>query len=550
MNNFTIQKVILLYIILVVPSHIQSLTSPKVTIIIVIDQLAYDSLQMVTPYLKYGLKKLLLEGVVCTNAHHPHGMPATCTGHTAISTGSYGTEHGIVGNSWYDGEGNLTACDTATTQDAAVFAPDGIYDYGKSPHYIMVDGISDQFMLCSTPTKPHHAYAISLKSRAAIATANRMGIALWFDTQSGMFTSSRAYVQELPVWLKAFNNTYQVSSPGSVYWRALYPDNAEAYRFIDSNNYRYVQGHTSLVNSSIPIGPHLDVTNQYEQFMLTPQANKLVFDCASSCITAHVHKDKPDHLLLWVCVSSLDKVGHQFGPHSKEAIDMLYHLDLQIQHFFEHVEALIDPTHVLYIVTSDHGISPIVEQLHDRGLSLGRRINGKELVQELNAYLDQRHHYTHLIIGTKGHQLYLDTKILHGMSKKKRDTIISDLQEVLASYDGIKKAWTDHELLSINAPVYSAEYYFRQQLFPGRSGTLIMQVYPYTIIGSHTYGTSHKTPYTHNTHVPLIWYQQGTIQKKQIHKKVLTVQIAPTLAHILGIPQPSAATSDILPGIL
>jgi arylsulfatase A-like enzyme len=77
-----------------------------------------------------------------------------------------------------------------------------------------------------------------------------------------------------------------------------------------------------------------------------------------------------------------------------------------------------------------------------------------------------------------------------------------------------------------------------------------MQVYPYTIIGSHTYGTSHKTPYTHNTHVPLIWYQQGTIQKKQIHKKVLTVQIAPTLAHILGIPQPSAATSDILPGIL
>jgi predicted AlkP superfamily pyrophosphatase or phosphodiesterase len=523
---------------------------PKLTIIFVIDQLAYDTLRTVTPYVKDGFKRLLSRGVEFTNAHHPHGMPATCTGHTALSTGAYGTEHGIVGNSWFNAEGNIVACDDASAKDAAVLAPHGTYEYGKSFHYGMVDGISDQFILRSSPENPRHAYGISLKSRAAIATANSAGIALWFDDQSGTFTSSKAYVHTLPEWVVSFNKEHAVVSPSSFYWAQKYPDNAAAYNFFHTDDYRYIRLQKPLVNTTISIGPDVKEDNHYHLFSITPHANKLVFDCAVACMQATVDKQKPDTLLLWVCVSSLDKLGHQFGPWSKETIDMLYHLDTQIGEVMDAAETLIDPESIVYALTSDHGIAPIVEQLHERGVHLGRRIESTELIKDLNEYIEREYGYANLVYGTKGHQLYLNTKLLRKMPHVQRKKVIRDLQDVLESYDGIKKAWTHEELNAGNFPHYSAEYYFRQQLFKQRSGTLIMQVYPYTIISAHTYGTSHKTPYTHNTHVPLVLYQKNKIQNKKVNTKVLTLQLAPTLAQILGTSQPSAAMSDVLPQVL
>jgi predicted AlkP superfamily pyrophosphatase or phosphodiesterase len=523
---------------------------PRCTIIFVIDQFAPQSLSMIAPYVTDGLKTLLTKGFVFTNAHHPHGMPATCTGHTALSTGAYGSEHGIVGNSWYDATGTNIACDTASTTDAAVLAPNGVYDYGKSPQHIMVDGVSDQFVLSGRPEIPRHAYAISLKSRAAIATANRAGIAIWFDTQSGMFTSSKAYLNELPEWLTSFNEANKVASPGSVYWKQKYSHNAAAYAFFDVDNYRYVRLKKALVNTTIPIGPEVNSKNPYALFVLTPQANQLVCDCAKDCLKSYISEPTSDELLLWICISSLDKVGHQFGPWSRETLDMLYHLDTQIGDVMRTAEALISPEKILYILTSDHGISPIVEQLHDRGVKLGRRIESKKLIKHLNKSIENEYGYRNLVYGTKGHQLYLNTTLLRTIPHTKRDAIIRDLQHTIETYEGIKKVWTHKELSSQCFSPYSAEEYFKQQLFRNRSGTLIMQVYPYTIISAHKYGTSHKTPYTHNTNVPLILYQKNSIQKMKTATKVTTLQLAPTLAQILHTSQPSAAMSDVLPGII
>jgi arylsulfatase A-like enzyme len=522
---------------------------PKLTVIFVVDQFAPQSLMTIKPYVQDGFKILLTEGVVFTNAHHPHGMPATCTGHTALSTGAYANEHGIVGNSWFTSRGICIECDDASAEDAAVLAPDGVYNYGKSPHHIMVDGISDHFVLSSTEHRKRHAYAISLKSRAAIATADRAGIALWFDNQAGVFTSSKAYMHELPAWVASFNSLNKVESPGTVYWKQKFPDKSGAYAFPLANDYRYVRIGKSLINTKVPIGPEVAADNPYQLYVLTPDANKLVCDCATECIKTYIAESKADELLLWVCISSLDKLGHQFGPWSKETFDMLYYLDTQIGDVMKAAEKLINGEEILYILTSDHGIAPILEQLHDRGINLGHRIQSKELIKALNDYIESEYGYANLIYGTKGHQLYLNTKLLRNIPSVQRNAIIEDLQETLEAYEGIKKVWTHKELHTQSFSKYSAEQYFKQQLFRNRSGTLIMQVYPYTIIGSHTYGTSHKTPYTHNTNVPLIMYQKNKIEKKQINTKVLTLQLVPTLAHLLQVTQPSAAMTDVLPGI-
>lgn len=78
---------------------------PQLTIIFVIDQFPFRYFNKLKDTLHYGLKNLFCNGINFTNAHHPHGMTATCTGHTALNTGTYGKDHGIVGNAWYNAAG-------------------------------------------------------------------------------------------------------------------------------------------------------------------------------------------------------------------------------------------------------------------------------------------------------------------------------------------------------------------------------------------------------------------------------------------------------------
>ncbi len=157
------------------------MTPPKLTVIMVIDQFAYPLYAKTIPHLQYGLKTLLDKGIVYENTYLPHGMPATGTGHTGLNVGTYAKDHGIIANGWVTPSGERVACDDDTAEHAAVFAPNGLYDYGKSARNIMVNGISDQFMLASQPNNPRLAFGVSLKSRAAICTAGQLGKAIWFD---------------------------------------------------------------------------------------------------------------------------------------------------------------------------------------------------------------------------------------------------------------------------------------------------------------------------------------------------------------------------------
>lgn len=70
------------------------------------------------------------------------------------------------------------------------------------------------------------------------------------------------------------------------------------------------------------------------------------------------------------------------------------------------------------------------------------------------------------------------------------------------------------------------------------------------MISEGAVGTCHHTPYNYDTHIPIIIYQRAFHQRKVIDEKVYNTQLAPTLAHILEVPRPSACTADVLPGII
>jgi hypothetical protein len=520
---------------------------PRLTVIMVIDQFAYHYIPKLYPHLRGGLRFLLNHGIVYENAYFPLSNPSTGPSHTSLNTGTLPKDHGIIGNSWNAPDGSKINCDMDSVEYAAVLAPDGdVYDYGKGPYQIMVDGITDQFMLREGPCARRESYSISLKSCAAICTANKMGKAIWFDEQSGNFTSSLAYFDELPCWLKNFNNQQRVNQISQVTWRLAYPCKKRPYCFKNINNYQYSLRPEGLAGKTVRVGGS---KNPFELYVRTPAANKLLFDCALSCINAHMSRKCDTEMLLWISLSPLDFIGHDYGPDSLEAIDMIYHLDCQIKQFMDCINARLKRTETLYVLTADHGVSPIPELLEDQGFTNAQRIVYDDIAKELNASAQKDFGVAGALTNTQSALLFVNKQQLQKLPAEKQSEALASLQKQLLSHSGIKRVWTYKELEKACFEPDTIEAFYQNQIFPGRSSQLIVQTFPYAIPTDFNKGTGHYTPYEYDTHVPLILYQKRALESREIHEKVWTLQLANTLAYLLDIPKPSASTYNILPGI-
>jgi predicted AlkP superfamily pyrophosphatase or phosphodiesterase len=510
---------------------------PNLVIIFVVDQLSHDNLIKLKPYFTGGLKTLLEKGTIYTQAYWPHSMPGTGPGHASLSTGALPSTHGIIDNSWMSVEGKKVYCDDDSAESAAVFSPDGLYDFGKSAKNIMADTLADQLILQSTANSINKSFSLSLKSRSGIAMEGHAGIALWFDDKTSFFTSSKAYMQELPAWVKHFNAG--IDTTQTYTWKLTYPEDHPAYQWATKNTYAYTK-YNSLIGSSIAY-------DNPEKILLTPYAHELLLSFAKHCLDNNLKSTTT--FMLWLGLSSTDKIGHQYGANSVEYIDMLYKLDRQLGHFMHYIFSLNSPERTLFVLTADHGSMPIPEIAAQKGLTLAHRVDTKALKTTLNSLLEYTYGLSDFIVHIDTPDIYFDRTLAARMPEAQKEKIIKLLKETLMQQSGIRNVWAADELMHGSFTESDIRWLYQNQLYPGRSGDLIFQVLPYTYPDRFTTGTGHRTPYNYDRHVPLIIYQPQTITGKQIVGSVYGQQVAPTLAYILGIPRPSAATFPLLPGI-
>ena len=535
-----------LYIILFVSiiSYNASLESihPDLTVIVVVDQCAYNYFDIIRPYVTGGLFKLLNNGVIYTRAYMPHGVPTTGPGHATLSTGTWPSEHGIVSNSWFKGQGVRISCDTDNAAYAATFKPNGTtYPQGKSCSNLMVDTLSDQFYLRYPQSKP---LAISVKGRASVMCAGKMGIGVWFDERTGTFTTSRAYTPTLPTWIRQFNNSI-TQTVGSYVWKPTYAENHAAYKNTNSD-YTWTS-YKKLIGTQITAA---DISRKPRDILLaTPYATQLTLDCAYAALVDRYKIKSKDPLLVWICISTLDKTGHAYGPESKESLDVLYQLDRQLGEFMGKVEKLIPASNTLYVLTADHGICPIPEQMRQKGYP-AYRVDKHALIKDLTRLATTEFALEKPIIKSNKVQFYIDQKSIETLKKRGAlDDFYQRCIEVIQAYPGIKKVWTYSELMHISSKPTLREQWLIHQLFKDRSGQLIAQTYPYSFISSYDKGTSHTMPYDYDTHIPLILYWPGQLQHTYINSNVTVLQLAPTLARLMGCASPSCAQAHLLPGI-
>lgn len=522
---------------------------PRLTVILIVDQFAYNYINKLNRHFKYGLRDLLDKGVIYTNAFMPHGRPGTAPGHALFSTGTYAKYHGFIDNSWYTPAGQKINCDDDSSPESFVISPTGTYDYGKSSHLLMVDGISDQCVLTSKPDSIFNVYSISLKSRAAVATASKLGKAVWFDNVTGNATSSKAYFKDgtLPNWITRFNENNNPRLLKNIEWKRMYQRSPFAYNFFNTNNYQYSLIKESYINKELPAFDQDYTKNPFHYFEKTPFANKWILDCALKCIENHVSKKTRDRLLIWVCLSPLDKAAHRFGPQSIEAIDMIYHLDKQLQKFIQKTVRIIGKHEVIFTLTADHGVMPIPELVHEVGLTDARRINEETFLTDINNHIKEKYNLSDLIHAYEGQELTLNRDMMAQYSSQEQYKIIKDIKEYIVQHPGIKQVWDAQELSKMYTEPNTIEDNIKNQMFEGRSGQIIIQAQPYNLITDWKGGTSHKTPYNYDTHIPLIIYHPGKFERKHVRQRVSAIQLPNTLAEILNVGKPSASTAEILP---
>ena len=101
-----------------------------------------------------------------------------------------------------------------------------------------------------------------------------------------------------------------------------------------------------------------------------PESNRYLLEASKACLL-DAQKNNPKKILLWICLSSLDPVGHAYGPHSVEYSDTLYHIDKYVQEYITWMQQTFSGIPTLYILTADHGSAPMPELTQKHYLPVG-----------------------------------------------------------------------------------------------------------------------------------------------------------------------------------
>ena len=135
---------------------------------------------------KGSLRYLLDKGVVYNNAHNAHANTETIVGHVTLATGAHPSEHGMIGNIWFDRSTGVTTHNieddnyNLLTEGAAVDASTEIdptqkaaSSDGRSPASILTTTFSDE--LPSLTAGKAKVFGISVKDRGAVSMAGQPG---------------------------------------------------------------------------------------------------------------------------------------------------------------------------------------------------------------------------------------------------------------------------------------------------------------------------------------------------------------------------------------
>lgn len=508
---------------------------PRLVVIIAIDQLRRDRLDSTLPG---GLGRLAREGRVYRQGTLDHAGTATCPGHVSIVSGRHPGPIGVPGNHYLDPEGERIYCVEDDPETTSVIGVDPAT--GRSPRKIRSDSLGD-WMKAVHPTA--RVLSVGGKDRAAIAMAGHQGDAAYWLETDGMtgFTTSRYYKTALPNWVTAWNSGLGARIPET--WETQHP--LEGERVDD------FEGESDNNGRAFPHPTRSDDLEETAQLLLmSPYPDQFTLEFAEELVVQENlgQNETPD--LLAIGLSSVDRVGHAYGPWSWESHDALMRLDTELGEFLDFLDERIGPGRTLVALSADHGVLPLPEWLiaHDQATCPDPDGRRSALWLVAGVYFDLWREFSPLFskpgawmhAGAAGLRVNQKLASRHGVNPQR---VIAETKRLLEAEDVIEKAWTRDEI--VNGTDEFARLY-RNSYDTERSGDLTIQVAEGCLVWPFDEGTSHGSPYAYDRDVPIVLWGTG-VAGGTIDGTARTIDIGPSLAERLGVPFPDNLDGKPLP---
>lgn len=517
---------------------------PKLVVVLVVDGLPQEQIQRYRDQFgEGGFKRLLTQGAWYSDAHQAHGVTLTAVGHSAVLTGAYPYQHGIIANNWID---PTTLANVYCTEDSryTYLGEDTKPGDGTSPANLKVNTVGDELRYATG--KQSKVITISGKDRGAILLAGKTGTAYMMMKKSGNFASSTYYMQSYPAW----REQYVAGKPQDKYygqrWNLLLDEKAYAN---DANDNVIIPG-PPKANDRLPMiyasSSGKPDPEYYESLFTGPFVDEMTLEFAKAAVDGEKLGANPAGVpdILGVSLSSHDYVNHRWGPESRMSHDHLQRLDRMLAKFFDYLDKKVGLDNSLVLLTADHGFPNTPEFARDHQLDAAR-IDGKELVNALNLHLQNKFGIDKLVKKLSAPTVLLDYAKFETKGLKREDLENAVAQFVL-KYPGIADAYTRTQLENGNVPNNRIAKLMQRGWNRQVSGDVMIVLKPYWYFGSDDHGTSHGSPYRYDTNVPLMIMGKPWIKPGNYGHYAEVVDIAPTLAHLLRVRSPAGTEGRVL----
>jgi len=549
---------------------------PALTVVISIDQLRGDYLyrfrDLFLPATDGetlgGFAFLLERGAYFASAKFEHYPLFTGPGHAVILTGAHPYKSGIVGNDWWDTAGRRPVYCVDDERYEVVGAAEGSKASPMGPANLKATTVGDELKMATAGRSK--VITLAIKDRAAILLGGHaQDLSLWFDTAGGRWISSTAYCRDgsLPAWVEALNDEQIPAQALGKDWTTTLSESTLSGRSMVA---RHLKG-------DVPEGfgyefPHhigAEATKaNFKAFCMIPAANDFVFTTAERAIEAEKlgRRDAPD--LLAINLSPNDYIGHAFGPNSPEVLEMTVATDRALSKFINYLARTIPGgmDNVAFVLTADHGVSPIPEDVVEPPFNLGGgRFEVAALVSTISESLTRRYGqpaggswFATTPDNADGSDpsksgafidgaVYLNPEAVRAAVETRKAGSRMELEMfaadavISAGISGVYACYSRAQILQGAVADTDMNRALANGIHPRLSGDLIVIPEPFNLedpaAGDHA--TTHGSPYTYDTHVPVILCYPKMVTPGVYFGKASPADIAPTLSLILGVEFPS-----------
>jgi predicted AlkP superfamily pyrophosphatase or phosphodiesterase len=515
--------------------------APRLVVLLVVDQMRTDYIQTYGHQWTKGLRRLVDTGASFPLAEYPYALTVTCAGHATISTGTLPATHGMIGNGWHDRElrKNVTCTEDASATSVPFGGRAGIEKH--STRYLQTATLADEIRLHAA--RPSTVVALSLKARSAITLAGHASAtthAVWKEAD-GTWATSSAYAATASPAIDTWAAANPTSAHYGLTWERLLPESS--YLYADDQPAEW----------GTRLFPHRmisDAGKPDSQFISRLDRSPFGDGALSSLAQHLVRQLKMGQSaqgtdVLAIGFSSLDNVGHAYGPRSHEVQDTLARLDATLGELLDTLDAVVGRDRYVVALSADHGVAPVPEQTA-AAFPLGGRYTSTHvrtaIENALTPFFGEGPHVTTV----SGANVYLTP----GTAAQVTSTAGARqaVHAALATVPGVGPVyWADTFTSATPGTADPLWTLARSSFVAGRSGDLMVMSAPYWLASTST--SNHGAPWDYDRKVPILFAGAG-ITPGTYWTPASPADIAPTLAALLGITMANVdgrVLTDVMP---